>query len=67
MDTWSTAVPGIAANYTSESDTARRINPIVQKTGDKDLNEVGQLVTYGGMPSQWVCVNSGASQNPGEQ
>mgnify|MGYP003385382755 FL=1 len=66
VDTWSTAVPGIAVNYTTESDTTRRINPIVQKTGKDDLSQVGELVTYNGMTEQWVCVSSSDSQDPGE-
>lgn len=66
-DTWSTAVPGITANYTSESDTARRNNPLVQKTGKDNSAEIGRIVTYNGMPDQWVCVSTGDSQDPGKR
>jgi hypothetical protein len=65
-EAWSTAVPGITANYSSERDSARRNNPLVQKTGREDAREIGRIVTYDGMPAQWVCVNSGDSQDPGE-
>jgi hypothetical protein len=64
-DSWSTAVPGITTNYTSEYDTARRNNPTVQKTGKDNMAEIGQIVVYDNMPMQWVCVNAGASQDPG--
>ena len=64
-DSWSTAVPGITANYTSESDTARRNSPTVRRTGKDDLRDVGKLISYNGMTTQWVCVDSAKSQNPG--
>lgn len=66
-DGWSTAVPGVTANYTSEHDAGRRNSPVVQKTGKDDTAEIGQIVVYENMPQQWVCVSSGASQDPGEQ
>jgi hypothetical protein len=65
-DEWSTAVPGITANYTTEADTARRNNPLVQKTGKDNMEEIGQIVVYDNMPMQWVCVSSSDSQDPGE-
>mmetsp|Transcript_9558 Transcript_9558/g.17942 ORF Transcript_9558/g.17942 Transcript_9558/m.17942 type:complete len:704 (-) Transcript_9558:163-2274(-) len=63
-DSWSTAVPGVAVNYTTESDTARRANPLVQKTGKDDMTQIGEIVVYDNMPKQWVCVNSADSQDP---
>lgn len=61
---WSTSVPGATTNYTSEEDWARRNSPNTQRTGKNNLELTGQYVRYNNMTTQWVCVDSMASQDP---
>lgn len=60
---WTSAVPGVSANYTSIEDTRRRISPDTFKTGKKDLKEIDKYVKYNNMTTLWVCVAPMDSQN----
>lgn len=63
---WTTAVPGVAANWTSIDDTRRRRAPDTVKTGKKNGKEVNQYVRYENQLSQWVCVVPMESQQAPE-
>lgn len=53
---WDTSVPGATLNYTSESDAFRRRDINIQKTGKKDLKEVGKFIRANNQTTQYVCV-----------
>ena len=54
-DTWTTAVPGVATNWTTVADVRRRRAPDTFKTGKKDGREAGQYVRYANQSTQYVC------------
>lgn len=56
IEGWSTAVPGVATNWTSIDDTRRRRASDTVKTGKKNGKEVNQYVRYSNQSSQWVCI-----------
>jgi hypothetical protein len=56
IDTWTTAVPGVATNWTSIKDVKRRRAPDTFKTGKKKSTEVNQYVRYANQSTQYVCV-----------
>jgi hypothetical protein len=60
---WSSAVPGVAVNYSSISDARRRRNLDTQKTGKKNVHQIAQYVRYQNMSLMHTCTNSMASQN----
>lgn len=53
---WTTAVPGVAINFTSIEDTRRRRAPDTVKTGKKDGKETNQYIRYANQITQWVCI-----------
>lgn len=56
ISSWTTAVPGVATNWTSIEDVRRRRAPDTVKTGlDKGV-EVNQYVRYSNQSTQYVCV-----------
>lgn len=61
---WSSAIPGVAYNYTSIEDARRRRNVDVYKTGKKNLNQVGQYVRYQNMTIMHTCISSSTASNP---
>lgn len=61
---WDTSNPGATTNYTSEADATRRRDINVQKTGQKNMKEIGQYVLANNQTTQYVCVDPMASQDP---
>ena len=53
---WTTAVPGVAVNWTSIDDTRRRRAPDTVKTGKNNGLETNQYIRYENQTSQWVCI-----------
>eukprot|EP00602_Paraphysomonas_sp_CaronLab_P010932 CAMPEP_0185018268 /NCGR_PEP_ID=MMETSP1103-20130426/1045_1 /TAXON_ID=36769 /ORGANISM="Paraphysomonas bandaiensis, Strain Caron Lab Isolate" /LENGTH=614 /DNA_ID=CAMNT_0027548019 /DNA_START=367 /DNA_END=2212 /DNA_ORIENTATION=+ len=61
---WDTSVPGATTNYTSEADSTRRRDINIQKTGKRNLKEVGKFVRANNQTTQYVCVYPMDSQDP---
>lgn len=63
---WDTSVPGATTNYTSEDDARRRRDINIQKTGKKNLKEVGKFIRANNQTTQYVCVYPMDSQPPND-